>query len=536
MRKLTLVVVLFALSVRADLHEYEGRYEQSDGNAVIVQIRRGVLTARPVFWRSIQTLAADGPDRFHVAERPERKAVFSRDAAGRIAALTVNGIGHDGPMPRITHERPLPSELIMSGHAGTAAQAVLARPDAADIAVRWGEFIGRALPTKFAAGAEFVGAVAAKHPADARLQVVQGALLVGAGRRDEAERAYRRALELDPENEQAAIALRMLGTAGDLGPLFARPRRNEIREVLRRWNERDLEPRDVRIVHRGSISLGHGPAEVRIVAHTVLGSTHYGAVIVPAGATRNCCPVIVEAKGVSPSYFPLDLSRVPYGPEVMAEDQSKFVYFLPAYRGEVLLVDGQTFASAGDRTNVWDGATDDFIAFTAAALTVTPEADASRVAAFGKSRGGTVALLAGIRDRRFDCVVAWSAPADHFFEMVQSGWTPRERAEEGLRQKAGITGIGGQFIETFLAPKRPTAETRLHLLASSPLWFANRLPPAQAHYGEDDNMVQARNGRALFARNRRIEAVFHHEAGHDLDPDRAARETRRFLLQRLVPR
>ena len=147
-----------------------------------------------------------------------------------------------------------------------------------------------------------------------------------------------------------------------------------------------------------------------------------------------------------------------------------------------------------------------------------------------------MALLAGLRDLRFDCVVAWSAPVDHFFEMVQSGWTPRERAAEGLRAKSDVFGIGGQFIETFLSKPRPVAETRLHLLASSPLWFADRLPPTQAHYGVDDNMVSVRNGRALLARKPAIEVIFHEMAGHDLDQGKAWRETRRFLLQRLTPR
>ena len=534
MRKVLVLFVLAALPALADLSEYAGRYEQSDGNVVLVTLRNDALIVRPLFWRSTQELVPEGEDRFFSRERPERKAAFARDAEGRVVALTMNGIGHDGLMPRLTHDRPVAAEQLMAGRTRDAARAVLRRPDAAEVAVAWGSFIARALPSKAADGASFVQAVSRRNAKNAKLREVEGALLVAAGKRPEARKAYEAALKLDPEAKDAAQALRMMAPDQELDELFAKPSPAELNAVRELWAERTLKPRDVAIIHRGTLDLGTTAAEVRIVAHRVHGSLHYGAVIVPQGVTQ--APVIAEAKGVSPSYFPLDLSRPPYAPSVLGEEQKNFVYFLPSYRGEVLQFDGRTWTSEGDRTDVWDGATDDFIAFTAAALTVTPEADGSRLCAFGKSRGGAVALLAGLRDLRFDCVVAWSAPVDHFFEMVQSGWTPRERAAEGLRAKSDVFGIGGQFIETFLSKPRPVAETRLHLLASSPLWFADRLPPTQAHYGVDDNMVSVRNGRALLARKPAIEVIFHDMAGHDLDQGKAWRETRRFLLQRLTPR
>ena len=506
--------------------DYTGRYQQSDGNVVYVTSENGTLIVRPLFWRATQELVPDGHDRFHSRERPDRKAVFTRDEKKRVVSLTMNGIGHDAPMPRLTHHRRVPAELLMYGQPRAAAKGI-----SPDVAIAWGEFIARALPSKWNDAATFVQAVAKKHPANAELRKVEGSLLLAAGRRAEAKKAFEAAGD--------AVSLRMMAPSPELHALFAKPTPEELDAVLARWAKRDLAPRDVQLVHRGTL----GYAEVRILSHRVHGALHYGAVIVPNVATGfspsrvglkpvATRPVIVEAKGVSPSYFPLDVSRA-YAPELLGNDA---IYFLPSYRGEVLNFDGRTWTSEGDRTDVWDGATDDFVAFTAAALTVTPEADGERVCAFGKSRGGAVALLAGIRDRRFDCVAAWAAPTDHLFEMVQSGWTPRERAAEGLRVKADVFGIGGQFIETFLGKPRGVAEQRLHLIASSPLWFAERLPATQAHYGVDDNMVSVRNGRALASRNGKVEMVFHEEAGHDLNQAKAYRETARFLRQRLMPR
>lgn len=532
---IVLALCLLALPVGAD---YTGRYEQNDGNVVLVTEKDGVLIVRPLFWRATQELVPDGKDRFYSRDRPERKAVFARDAAGEVVSLAMNGIGHDTPMmkmcgdgrPRPSGCRPgaagtTPAELLMNGKPREAARALRARKDAVEIAIAWGEFLQRALPSKFADGATFVGEFAKEHRDNAKLQTTYGSLLVAAGRRAEAKKAFARA--------SAANELRMLGP-DDLGPLFAKPTRAEIDAVAAAWAKRDLSPHQVQIISRGKMNLGTTEAEVRIVSHKVHGSLHYGAVIVPNGSKN--APVIVDAKGVSPSYFPLDLSRTPASVELLGDEQKNFIYFLPSYRGEVLQFDGGTWTSQGDRTDVWDGATDDFIAFTAAALRVTPEANGERVCAFGRSRGGSVALLAGIRDRTFDCVVAWAGPADHFFEMIQSGWTPRERTAEGLRLKSDVFGIGGQFLETFLARPRSVAEQRLHLIASSPLWHAGRLPPTQAHYGVDDNIVSAGNGRALLKRNPRVELVLHEEAGHDLDREKAWRETKRFLLQALMPR
>lgn len=528
MRILLLSFLLTALPLLADDREYAGRYEQADGSVVVVWIGEEGLALRPLFWRSVQILTPDGPDRFVAAERPERQAVFTRDAQGRVASLTITGIGHDAPMPRLTHTRAVPAELLMRGHPREAARAILKRKDAVEVAIGYGDRIARGLATKAAVGAEFLAAVAERHPRNARLLDTYGTLLVAAGRRAEARRVFARALELDPALERAAEGLRMLDST-DLRALFARPTASEVEAVAELWSRRDLAQRDVEIVARGTMP--GLDAEVRIIAHRVHGSLHYGAVIVPRGTKR--APVIVEAKGVSPSYFPLDLARVPDSARMFG---GQFVYFLPSYRGEVLLFDGKTWTSEGDRTDVWDGAADDFLAFTAAALSVTPEADGERMCAFGRSRGGTVALLAGVRDARFDCVVSWAGPTDHLQAMVQSGWTPRERVAEGVRRKSDVFGIGGQFIETFLAKGRSVLDTRLHLIASSPSYFAERLRRAQAHYGEDDNIVSIRNGRSLVARNPKIELVVHSQAGHDLDKAIAYRETKRFVLRHLMPR
>jgi acetyl esterase/lipase len=266
-------------------------------------------------------------------------------------------------------------------------------------------------------------------------------------------------------------------------------------------------------------------------------------VIVPDGARVGTSPVIVEAKGVSPTYFPLTLENLT-APEMMGELGSRFIYVIPTYRGERLEFDGKTFTSEGNRTDALDGATDDAIAFLSVALETTSKADPNRICVFGRSRGGTVALLTGIRDKRVDCVVNWSGPTDWFHLMDTDGWTEQEMWAEALRMRATPTEPGGQNVERFLskaiAGKADLAATRHNIIASSPVYFAARLPLSQHHYGLEDPFVPSVNGYRLIdevKRHRvapsRFEAFFYPDQGHDTDRLEAPVKSRRFIAAAL---
>ncbi|MEO6324737.1 MAG: prolyl oligopeptidase family serine peptidase, partial [Thermoanaerobaculia bacterium] len=266
------------------------------------------------------------------------------------------------------------------------------------------------------------------------------------------------------------------------------------------------------------------------------GSLHFGAVIVPDGAAPGSCPVLIEAKGVSWNYMPLSLDQLT-SPRILKNDASRFVVVVPGFRGEVLNFEGRSFVSEGDRSDAWDGATDDALAFLDAALSVTPEADPARIAAFGRSRGGSVALLAAARDHRIRRVIDWAGPSDWFSLMGTEGWTQRESVIEGLRIRSKAPEEGGQFIERFLARAiahtADLQQTRHRMLASSPLWFAAALPITLAAYGVEDDMVPIRNGKELARLGySRVKPLFLEGAGPDLD--RTAFEKSRLFLLDLV--
>jgi len=229
---------------------------------------------------------------------------------------------------------------------------------------------------------------------------------------------------------------------------------------------------------------------------------------------------------------------------MMAELGSRFIYVVPTYRGERLEFEGRTFTSHGDRRNALDGATDDTIALLSVALQITAEADPDRICIFGRSRGGTVALLTGIRDKRIDCVVNWSGPTDWFHLMDTEGWTEEEMWTEALRTRATPTQPGGQNVERFLskaiAGGADLAAVRHNMIASSPLYFAGRLPLSQNHYGLEDTSVPSVNGYRLIEELRkskmpktRYQAFFYPGQGHDTDRLVAPVKSRRFIAAAL---
>ena len=103
-----------------------------------------------------------------------------------------------------------------------------------DVAIAWGGFIARALPSKWKDAATFVREIARKHPANAKLREVEGALLVAAGDRAAAKKALQAGGD--------AQSLRILEPEPSLDALFAKPTADEIATVAELWSKRDLSP------------------------------------------------------------------------------------------------------------------------------------------------------------------------------------------------------------------------------------------------------------------------------------------------------
>jgi hypothetical protein len=78
------------------------------------------------------------------------------------------------------------------------------------------------------------------------------------------------------------------------------------------------------------------------------------------------------------------------------------------------------------------------------------------------------------------------------------------------------------------------------MIASSPRYFMDTIPPAEAHYGVEDGIVPRVNGAVLgaaaHAAGRALSLRYHENAGHDQDLFDAPRQTREFFARALGQR
>ena len=215
-------------------------------------------------------------------------------------------------------------------------------------------------------------------------------------------------------------------------------------------------------------------------------------------------------------------------------------FVVPAIRGETIRFAGQDFRADGDRTDGWDGGADDALALLATAASLNARVDPVRTCVYGRSRGGGVALLVAEREPRIRCVVAISPPVDWFDAMWSNNWPKLTLLRVALRTHAGPFDPGGQFIEWVLAPvangERTLARARERMIAMSPLYYADRLPPLLAFFGAEDLSVPPRNAVVLDSALDRIRPsrgdrsiLFAPMAGHDTDPAQVVRLAPAFL-------
>ncbi len=540
----------------AGLAAFAGRYVPpgwSPEGYVDVRVRDGVLTWGPALWRPARRLVPVGPDAFQIEDFADRRVRFSRDAKGCVAEMATEGLPFERPLVRRDGGPEPPLAVLLGGSVEGAFAGLLdgAGGDPANV-VSLGRRMSN-VPSQRENARRLARELTARFPASSAAWVFRGDAEIATGRRVSALWSYRAALARDPQNAEARGALDTLGS-GKTSPaeralpftleaMLREPSRAEVARVRAAWKGSNLAARAVRLEREAELSLSGVAFRARLVAHDVPGGMEYGVVLVPKGARPGSLPVLVEAQGVSWNFSPLSVPDGLNLPGILGADVGRFVLVVPGFRGEEIRLAGEPFRSPSPHES-WSGAVEDLLALLDVALATTPEIDPSRVGVFGRSRGGSVALLAAARDPRIRCVVSWAAPADWFRSMAPEGLTQLEAVRDALRRNAGIGERGGQYLDNFLrharAGQEGLAAVRARLVASSPLYFAESLPPAQLHYGLEDAIVPARNGRAIERRLRgwpaaagRVVFRYHAGAGHDQDLFDAPRQTRDFLLERL---
>ncbi|WP_028527027.1 alpha/beta hydrolase family protein [Runella limosa] len=253
--------------------------------------------------------------------------------------------------------------------------------------------------------------------------------------------------------------------------LFAAPSNAEIDIIIQTWAQRDLKTTDYTLVQEHQLLDGN--YRLKLVSYKVGGIKEYGALLIPKTDQRVPVRMLLGGfgLGITANSVNVVLDKT--------TATSAFILAIPALRGQSLEItlNGSKFTSPlseGSQCDAFDGATDDAIAFLNVIQQTEEKADVNRTSMRGGSRGGTVALLAGIRDKRVKKVVGVVSPTNFVELTAQNENDPTYQC---------------QFLSDFRSGQFTLAQARTKLIASSPLYFAQHLPQTQLHMGTNDKIV-----------------------------------------------
>ncbi|MDC6365562.1 MULTISPECIES: hypothetical protein [Flavobacteriaceae] len=540
-------------------NQYVGRYLMKPDFVVEIYKTDSVYKILPSFWKAARTIDSVNVNEF--TYRDNTRILFERDSTDKIVAVKLTGHHElEGIGKKLGDNDIQPVEFLLSGRIDAAIEKMKNNINSLseERIIGLSFSLLKNYPSKAEDCLRFASAFETLYPNSVDLHQVIGLANLLAENRQEAKIAFEKAYALDKENSLSYNAVRLLGSLNvaqspknawklpfNIDSLFAPPTKTEIETVLTSWQNRNLSVSNAEIVKEDTITLEHVKYHLKIIKHLIDEKKHFGAVLIPIGAKLRKSPVIIEARGVDPLYSPKDLVRTEMY-VILENNKNNCIIAIPSFRGNTLIWNNEEFHSEGDPTNAWDGATDDAIAFLNVVLEVIPESDPNRIASFGMSRGGTVAMLMGIRDPRVKSVVAWAGPSGWFDYMGTFGWTIKDQVKWGLWEKWTPNngwGSSAQFIEWFL---KPTIETgtpglsriRQNILASSPLYFLDSLPTAQLHYGKEDRYVPYKNAlviKEILDKNtdREHEIYIHENTGHDQPYPKAYLLSKEFFEEML---
>lgn len=290
---------------------------------------------------------------------------------------------------------------------------------------------------------------------------------------------------------------------------------HEIDQISKEWQNRKFPVIEPQVVYEAIQNNGD---TIKVITHSVEGNIHYGAIRIPVGIDVATAPILLELEGGGTG---IDASNMKSITRNKCEASRKqFISVLPSYRGNILRGNEFCFRSKGNFRDAWHGAAIDAITLLEVVKALYNKTDAAPVLISGLSRGATVALIIGSLTDKADYIIANSTHTKfvdrHVFSNEQ---------------------VGGSLSRAFILPGLSTVDIRKNLIASSPYFFANQLPPFQLHQGGDDHLTTRWHASKMqqkldsLGKSKEVYQVFIHEGkGHGYDDDRIVCEgNSRFL-------
>jgi len=288
-----------------------------------------------------------------------------------------------------------------------------------------------------------------------------------------------------------------------------------IAEIRVEWKNRSLsqEVLDFKVAKIPGTAvdadINYGGFKYKVISHKIDGDNdglkndlHYGLIRYPRDfvADGTLYPVLIMSHGgtggVSPDFVIEFDGRMP--DSYIADN---FFVVLPSFRGEKVYAeslfaaigyDDVIFTSGGQKS-VLNYDVDDAMTLLKGVLQKIPGVDKARIASYGSSRGGSVALLLEERSRLIDRTVDMYGGTDMF-----------------LLESAGISyGCDGIPVDNPVAKNviEPAVDAyllegdlekgRKILLQSSAVYFLRSIGTLQIHHGDSDDVVDVSHSYRL---------------------------------------
>lgn len=250
----------------------------------------------------------------------------------------------------------------------------------------------------------------------------------------------------------------------------------EIKKAFATWQDFKVAGDSGRIFRR----LNYSPKrELVFVEQYAEGQKHYGAVLLPTDYDETKqYPLLLWANGLSQSDPSVKLTPQNIFANLARELKDYFIV-VPSFRGQALVINTHRYCSDGFFGDAYDGATDDALRLMYWTQTNFPTVNQNRLAVYGVSRGGTVALLAGSRQPSIRCIVAQTGPTDFLLESV-------------------LERYSWQYQYQFLSQTNSLPDIRAKIIKSSPLHFIEAFPnDLLLVYGKKDQTVGLENAKKV---------------------------------------
>jgi hypothetical protein len=260
--------------------------------------------------------------------------------------------------------------------------------------------------------------------------------------------------------------------------LLKEPAENELNNILTEWKKKNFTPNQIQIAYETVKPNGD---TIKVVSHLVNGQKHYGLIRIPKMLDIPNAPILLGLMGGGTGMDVLktgDINRLSSGK--CRELLDNYISIIPSYRGNVLRGEEFCFRSEGYTGDVWLGPAEDAVAFLEVVKFMYNKTDSTKVLAKGISRGATVALIIGGLTDKVDYIIANSTHTKFLDAHVLYN-----------------EGVGGSFSRAFYTPKTNSEDIRKRIIASSPYYFLDKLPPFEIHQGTEDQKTTIWHARAV---------------------------------------